>query len=268
MKPLMSKDTIFTEGWINMVFENLNQKYGAFLLRRIYRRTLGNAIIITVLIFFGAFIIPTVLSKLFGGAEDENRMVTANEVTLAEPPPIDKNEPPPPPVEPPPPLKNTIKFTPPVVVKDEEVQEEPPPSQDLLQDAEAGTKTEEGDTSGVDYSLLEGNDVVEQPDQVFTIVEQMPTFPGGEGELRNYLQKNVKYPPFARENGITGTVYLQFIIGKDGSVSDVKLLRGIGGGCDEEAIRVVKAMPPWKAGKQSGNPVTVMFNLPVKFSLK
>ena len=268
MKPLLPKDTMFSREWLDMVFENLNQRYGAYPLRLFYRRTLGNAIIITLLIFALGFGIPTIISTLMDSVGDDVDMAANTEVMLAEPPPIDKNEPPPPPVEPPPPLKTTIKFTPPVVVKDEEVQEEPPPSQDLLQEAEAGTKSEEGDTSGVDYSLLEGNDVVEQPDQVFTIVEQMPSFPGGEAELRNYLQKNVKYPPFARENGITGTVYLSFIIGKDGSVSDVKLLRGIGGGCDEEAMRVVRAMPSWKPGKQSGNAVTVMYNLPVKFSLK
>jgi protein TonB len=229
---------------------------------------MGNSIFITIFMFILAFGVPTLVGKLFDSIGNNIDINTNTEVTLAEPPPIDKNEPPPPPVEPPPPLKNTIKFTPPVVVKDEEVAEEPPPSQDLLQEAEAGVKTEEGDTSGVDYSLLEGNEVVEQPEQVFTIVEQMPSFPGGDAELPKYMQKNVKYPPFARENGISGIVYVQFIVGKDGSINDAKVLRGIGGGCDEEALRVIRNMPNWKPGKQSGNPVQVLYNYPVRFVLK
>jgi protein TonB len=110
-------------------------------------------------------------------------------------------------------------------------------------------------------------EVVDEP-EIFLIVEEMPSFPGGEGQLVKYLSDNIKYPAIARENNITGTVFVTFVVGPDGSVKDVKVLRGIGGGCDEEAKRVVMAMPKWKAGKQRGKSVSVQYNLPIRFTLK
>lgn len=101
----------------------------------------------------------------------------------------------------------------------------------------------------------------------FVIVERMPEFPGGEAALLKYLALNIKYPTQAREAGISGTVYITFIIEKDGSVSSVKVLRGVAGGCSEEAVRVVGSMPVWKPGNQAGKPVRVMLNLPVVFRL-
>ena len=100
------------------------------------------------------------------------------------------------------------------------------------------------------------------------VVEQMPNFPGGETELYKYLQKNIQYPASAKNSGITGTVYVRFIVDNKGKISNVTLLRGIGGGCDEEAIRVVKEMPDWTPGKQNGKSVPVYFTLPVKFILQ
>jgi protein TonB len=96
----------------------------------------------------------------------------------------------------------------------------------------------------------------------------MPEFPGGEEKLFEYLGKNIKYPSMARENGITGTVYVTFVVEGNGEISDVKKLRGIGGGCDEEAVRVVRSMPAWKPGKQNSKPVRVQYNLPIKFTLR
>lgn len=104
--------------------------------------------------------------------------------------------------------------------------------------------------------------------EIFTIVEEQPGFPGGEGALMEYLGKNISYPQLARESNIQGTVYVTFVVEPNGSISNVKTLKGIGGGCDEEAIRVVKNMPSWKAGKQRGKPVRVQFNLPIRFILQ
>ena len=103
---------------------------------------------------------------------------------------------------------------------------------------------------------------------VYQIVEEMPKFPGGENALMDYVAKNVVYPKEAQEKGISGRVFVGFIVEKDGSVSEVKVLRGIGGGCDEESIRVVKAMPKWKPGKQDGKPVRVSYQLPIFFKLQ
>ena len=104
-------------------------------------------------------------------------------------------------------------------------------------------------------------------EEIFTFVEEYPEFPGGDRALREYVLNNIKYPEVARTSGITGTVYVQFVVEKDGSISDVKVVRGIGGGCDEEAVRVVKSMPKWKPGKQRGQPVRVYFTLPIEFKL-
>jgi len=109
-------------------------------------------------------------------------------------------------------------------------------------------------------------EVVEQ--EIFQIVEEMPSFPGGEAKLMEYVGKNIKYPQIARETGIQGRVFIGFVVEPDGSVSNVKLLRGIGGGCDEEAMRVVKSMPKWKPGKQRGKAVRVSYQIPVFFKLQ
>ncbi len=101
----------------------------------------------------------------------------------------------------------------------------------------------------------------------FTVVESMPRFPGGMGELMKFLAKNIKYPESAKSRGIQGRVFLNFVIEADGSVSNVRVLRGIGGGCDEEAVRVIKKMPKWDPGVQKGERVKVSYNLPVKFTL-
>jgi TonB family protein len=104
-------------------------------------------------------------------------------------------------------------------------------------------------------------------DTVYTVVEEMPAFKGGQSELINYISSNIHYPQQAKEQGITGTVFITFLIDEVGKVRDVKVLRGIGGGCDEEALRVVQAMPDWNPGKSKGVPVKVSFNLPIKFNL-
>ena len=109
-------------------------------------------------------------------------------------------------------------------------------------------------------------EVVEQ--EIFKIVEEMPSFPGGEAKLMEFVGKNIKYPQIARETGIQGRVFVNFVVEPDGSVSNVTVLRGIGGGCDEEAMRVVKNMPKWKPGKQRGKAVRVQYMLPVNFRLQ
>lgn len=102
----------------------------------------------------------------------------------------------------------------------------------------------------------------------FIIVENMPTFPGGDKKMMEYVAKNVKYPQLAKEMGTQGRVFVSFVVEKDGSISNVELLRGIGNGCDEEAIRVVKSMPKWNPGLQCGRAVRVSCNLPISFKLQ
>jgi protein TonB len=109
--------------------------------------------------------------------------------------------------------------------------------------------------------------VVEKADEIFDVVENSPEFPGGMEAWNEYLRKNLKYPTQARRMGIEGTVYVVFVVNTDGTVQDVELLRGIGGGCDEEALRVVKGAPKWTPGKQRGRPVRVRMRLPIRFKL-
>ncbi len=113
---------------------------------------------------------------------------------------------------------------------------------------------------------VEEEEVVEA--EVFTIVEEMPEYPGGLNKLTDYLSKNIKYPQMARESGIQGRVFVNFVVEPDGSVSNVNVMRSLGGGCDEEAVRVVKAMPKWKPGRQRGKAVRVSYILPIVFKLQ
>lgn len=263
----------------DIVFEGRNKSYGAYLLRKVYNKHMNRATIAGILLFVLAICTPLIARYIKGKfpANDEN--LELREVTLAEPPPIDpkKPPPPPPPKVDPPPIKDQIKFVPPKVKKDEEVLEEepPPPTVEEIKDKEISTVTREGDEDGVDASLLEPADgppaVIEEPakeEEPFTFVEQMPAFPGGETALFKFISENIKYPAIARENGISGPVYVQFVVSKSGEISKAKVVRGIGGGCNEEALRVVNMMPKWNPGKHNGRAVPVTFTLPIKFVLQ
>ena len=109
--------------------------------------------------------------------------------------------------------------------------------------------------------------VSEDPDEhvVFQIVEKMPSFPGGENALNQYLSKNIKYPPIALENGVSGRVICQFVVNRDGSIVDVEVVRSVDKSLDNEAVRVIKSMPKWSPGEQRGKPVRVKYTLPVNF---
>lgn len=117
------------------------------------------------------------------------------------------------------------------------------------------------------YPVMPPEELGDEPD-VHVIVEKMPEFPGGIAAMMNYFGKSIRYPLAAREQNIQGRVFLNFVVEKDGSISNVVVLRGIGGGCDEEAVRVVQEMPKWNPGLQNGKAVRVSFNLPVRFGLR
>jgi protein TonB len=251
-----------------IVFEHRNKEYGAYELRKRYDRNMNLAFIIAISVFVISVSIPAIMDFLEKIAPKEAPVNV--ELTLADAPPLDKDEPPPPPPppDPPPPVQETIKFTPPVVTEEPIDEKDIPPPQDEIK-VQVGKETKEGNGEIELPTDGDGNDEIDDtPQQIFTIVEQMPEFPGGEEKLFEYLGKNIKYPSMARENGITGTVYVTFVVEGNGEISDVKKLRGIGGGCDEEAVRVVRSMPAWKPGKQNSKPVRVQYNLPIKFTLR
>lgn len=165
--------------------------------------------------------------------------------------------------EKPPPKPPTKSITPIIRIVEDDIEVD-----DFIRiDAEADQNTEVEEY--VPPEVVEMQEEEEQRErEIFYIVESMPEFPGGEEALYNYLSANLRYPTVAREAGITGKVFVAFVVEPDGSVSNIKVLRGIGGGCDEEAIRVVENMPRWVPGKQRGKPVRVHFNLPIKFTLQ
>lgn len=167
--------------------------------------------------------------------------------------PITRPEQPPPPVPP----QNLQQL---VVVEDQvDVSDE------VVFDVEANQKTEIRVYEPVVFTPVQEPEP-EDP-EIFVVVEEMPMFPGGEAARIEYLTRNLRYPRLAMEAGIEGSVFLTFVVMPDGSIGDVRLLRGIGGGCDEEAIRVVSGMPRWIPGRQRGVPVKVQYNMPVRFIL-
>lgn len=167
---------------------------------------------------------------------------------------ITRQDQPPPPVAPPP---QTTQFK--IVEDDVDIKD------DFIIDVDVDQKTEiEAYVPPV--SVGEEEEVAEQ--EIFIVVEDAPQYPGGDEARIRFLNDNIRYPQMARESGIQGTVYITFVVERDGSITDVRILRPIGGGCDEEAIRVIKAMPKWTPGKQRGRPVRVQFNMPIRFTLQ
>jgi protein TonB len=161
-----------------------------------------------------------------------------------------QNQPPPPP----PPQQQTTIIE--IVEDDMEIEDE------IEIDVEA-----DQETVVEEYIPVEEEEEEAEEAQIFTVVESMPGFPGGDEARIKYLNENINYPQMARESGIQGRVFVTFVVERDGSVTDVRVLRGIGGGCDEEAVRVIKNMPKWNPGKQRGKPVRVQFNMPILFKL-
>ncbi|MFO7863428.1 MAG: energy transducer TonB [Salinivirgaceae bacterium] len=163
----------------------------------------------------------------------------------------DKIEPPPPP-----PKKKVIEEL--MVVEDNtDIEEE------LNIDTEANEETTIRQTT-----ITIDEPIEEKEEEIFIMVEQMPEFPGGPSALFKFISQNTKYPPIAKENGIQGKVFVQFVVGKDGNIGQVEILRGIDPSLDKEAMRVVKSMPNWTPGKQRGKPVFVRYRVPINFKLQ
>jgi protein TonB len=153
------------------------------------------------------------------------------------------------------------------VEEDEKVQDEEPPTIDEMKDKVISTQNIEGEV-GLDNIIEEPAPLVEEEkEEVFLVVEEMPEFPGGMAAMQKFISSNIKYPRAASAQGLEGRVIVTFVINGQGEVDKVEVVKGIGGGCDEEAVRVVKMLPKWKPGRQNGRPVSVKFTVPIKFAL-
>lgn len=255
-----------------IVFADRNKAYGAFEIRSNYNSNLKFAIIIASLVFTSALLTP-VLVKLLGKEEVVEETYKVTEVVLAEPPPIDPNTPPPPP---PPeveaPKIKTTQFLPPVIKEDHEVIEEvKPPKVEELKVSTPSSKTQEGTTDNLNAIIIpDGNGNAEigeaKVEEPVTWVPEQPGF--RDGELVKFLAKNINYPVSAVNKGTEGKVFVEFVIEKDGSISSVKVVKGIGEGCDEEAMRVIRLTNgKWSPGKNNGNPVRLRKVQPITFKL-
>lgn len=283
----MDINKLKNSSYLDILFDGKNKQYGSYELRQKYPRRALIAGLVSLLVVGGAFGSTLINLK----KEDVVEVVAAPEmkaVELAEPPPLKPNEPPPPPPPTaPPPVKPTVAFTVPEIKKDTEVPKEqkikePPKEKD---NAVVGIKTQEGsnDPGALDPGLSNlpsgngpkvpvtagtGSGSGSGPStEIFRAVEKMPAPPY---DFNKYLSKTVKYPNKALEAGIQGTVSVEFIVGVDGSISNVRVVKGdkLGAGLSEEAIRVVKAAPKWTAGQQNGKAVPVYFTVPVNFKLQ
>jgi protein TonB len=267
-----------TGDMLEIIFAHRNKAYGAYQLRRSYHKTLMRAFALGVSFIAFLFIMPRFANALSGVMverpdETEVTMSAPPDLTL-EVPPI----PPPPPVTPPPPARTTFVFVPPVILDDTEAPDKVATEVDELleKEGEVGTKAVQG-TTDIAPTIDPGDfdKVVEVqktvvPDKVYDSfdIQKMPSFPGGDAAMMAYLRDNIVYPAIAKETNIMGTVALRFVVGVDGSISDIAILKDPGGGCGKEAVRVLKSMPTWIPGEANGNPVKVRFTMPVRFILQ
>lgn len=251
--------------WNDIVFENRNREYGAYVVRKSYNGNLVTGLIITIL-FVTAILLYPALSRWIGGSESVPKIQPRKLVytELSPPPPIDKPRPAPPNIVLPR-LQKVIKFVPPRVVREQVIESAPTLSE--IKENVTGNQESEGPTQVVfDEPVPEGvSDGA--GDEIFTVVDQQPEYAGGYDAMIAFIKKNMVYPPNARRMQIEGTVHVSFVVSKTGEISDVKVLRGIFGECDREAVRVVQIMPKWNPGKQNGHPVNVRFIMPLKFRL-
>jgi protein TonB len=260
---MAEKINLFSDQWVDIVFQNKNHLYGAYDLRKTSSRRHAKAVAIAVGFFLIAILSPILINEISKGIrEKDDRVRVLTDIKLDRP----KDKEIPKPLTPPPPkIRNTVKFVPPVIKPDEEVPEdEKPILVEEINKVNTAIGAEEVKGGTDELIPVETPAEVEEP---FVAVEQMPEFEGGERAMNNFVTSNIRYPVIALENGISGRVILRFVVDKNGEISQVTVLRGIGGGCDEEAIRIVKRMPRWKPGKQGGRSVPVWFTLPIAFTI-
>lgn len=275
----MSKIDLISNEWTDLVFEGRNQAYGAYKLRKgTTKRNIWSLIIVTlaaVLLFLGLQLQKMVeanktventqaveLSSL--EQKKKEAKVEKKEIIKTEPEKVVEK------------VKSSVKFTAPVIKKDSEVKEE---DEIKLEEVEKSNKaigsfTIEGNDE-VGGEVLKAKEDIKAPEppkheenKIFTVVEQMPMYPGGDAALMQYLSSNIHYPAVAAENGVQGRVVVGFVVERDGSITDVNVMRSVDPSLDREAVRVVKNMPRWTPGKQNGSAVRVKYQVPVTFRLQ
>lgn len=282
----MAQIDLTRNGWCDLIFDGRNKEYGAYKLRVNTGKRNLKAIITIAILAAAAIIIFWAKTRYdeYQLAHQKNDQVTElsalnqpkkqkaevkRKVEVEQKKEVVKE------------VKSSIKFTAPVIKKDAEVK---PEEEMKTQDQLMQTKTAIGalDVKGnsdngvvmqvtqrvADEPVKAAEPKPEVENKVFDVVEQMPSFPGGQGALMQYLANNIKYPVVAQENGVQGRVVVSFVVERDGSITDVQVVRSVDPSLDREAQRVVRGMPHWIPGKQNGSAVRVKYNVPVSFRLQ
>lgn len=277
----MSKVDLIDNSWVDLVFENKNKNYGAYQLRKETGKRNVKAMVIVfstiaivIALFYAKIAIENAMPKKVAIETDVELSKLAQKkeakVERKEPVKVEQEQKV---IEK---VKSSVKFTAPEIKEDKDVK---PEDEIKSQDDLAKTNTAIGsfDVKGNDEAageVLKAKEVIadekpkEEETKVFDVVEQMPQFPGGQGALFEYLSKQIKYPVIAEENGVQGRVIVTFVVERDGSITDVKVVKSVDPSLDKEAQRVVKGMPRWIPGKQNGSAVRVKYTVPVTFRLQ
>lgn len=270
-QPVLQRDAL------DIVFANRNRAYGAYQLRREYPTTLGRALGIGLLLIGLMVLVPRIFAAFSAVVPEEpvNDVVVSTTVINIEKPPV-----PPAVVTPPPPPKPSIAFPPPVVSPDEMSRKKnlwtsspcwrTPVTWAVkpLKGPVEGPPSLDPPSTGL--GVLETPAPADnEPVEPF-LLNRMPGFPGGEAEMFKWIYKHINYPEMAKEAGTQGQVVLMFVVGKDGGITDITVVKTPAGGgiLGKEAMRVVQSMPRWSPGEANGHPVKVRFTLPIRFSLQ
>jgi protein TonB len=268
------KSRVLQLDFLDLIFLNKNKDYGAYFLRRNYPSYLTISLFVAVLLFIsgslGQFLYTKYLNREAPGKTIRNKEIN---LEIFPPPPIEREK------------KDidyiidskisTIKYMQPIIKPDEIVNENILPTVEELINLEPGLINHIGNPNGIDPTLLEieepniiNNINQDEKQEVYEWVEEMPKFKGGEEELLKFIVSNIKYPEIAKRTGIEGKVFVSFVISKTGNIINAKIDKSIGGGCEEEALRIISNMPSWNPGKQNGVPVNVKVTIPIYFKLK
>ncbi len=263
----MAKEKIEAPNFDEIIFEKRNKEYGAYLLRKKYPRYLTIGMIIGIVVTSSIIVGPYINAKATESQKKHVERTVEIKLENLEQPENMVEPPPPPPPPPPSEVTEVAKYVAPVVVdtvRPEDVKR-------LMTVDEAKIEVRNEDVGAVIEVIEEVQEEVreeEAPTEVFVVVEEMPSFPGGDKALMDFINANIQYPEIAKENNIQGTVTVRFCVTYKGTIDQVSVLRGVDPSLDQEAIRVIKMLPPWKPGKQGGKPVNVWYVWPIKFVLQ
>jgi len=276
---LNNSSNLYKTEWLNLVFKNRNQTYGAYVLRSESSGIMLRSLLIAAPLFVLLFSGPMIYKFLNPEKIVEHHQETARVIDLPIPltPKIEEKKEEMPKAEPPKEKLKMVKMPANIKVVEQPAPDQQPPTIDEIKDAIVGTATQDGIATDLNVtppavkSIGNGQGVTPSEDNgVYDAmtIEAYPEFEGGMKAWAKYIQRNLRYPYEAQEKTIQGKVYISFIIEKDGSVSNVKLMKGIEESCDEEAMRVIRKSPKWKPGRQNAQNVRVRYNMPISFSIQ